>query len=154
MYAEAIRDTLVNSLSQFVSDDSGTNLGVGFSGWDSALKYSRANNLDYFGSVFAATGDEDEPKAFGYGMWRWGHYVRMHVKFEVDASPTPDEKANSLADDFMDAMLNSSNVFSISSSGHVKVAAANYLGQPENVENVTYLTIEFLVVVTEQLSRG
>lgn len=153
MYAENIRDVLVASMSQFESTDSGTNLGVGWKGWDEAIDYARGNNLDCFGSVFLATGDEEEPKAFGYGMWRWNYYVRMHVKFDVTADPTPDEKVETLSSDFMDAILDSTNAFAITPTGYARVVAANYLGEPEKIDTVVYLTVEFLVAVKAQISR-
>lgn len=154
-YAAALRTVLINGLDQFQSDDSGSNLGYGWTGWDEASAYARLNDLDYFGSVFMVTGDDQMLKAFDYGMWQWAYYVRMHVRFEVNYGTTsPDVKAATLADDFMDVMLNSDNLRTIAPSGNVKVASANYLGNPETVNDYTYLTVEFLVSVKEQISRS
>lgn len=153
-YAESIKDLVIAELSQFQSDDSGSNMGVGFSGWDNALAYARAHDLDYFGSVFPATGDEEQPKAFGYGMWTWIIYIRFHIKFEKDVTPTPDQKAQELADDFMSMMLNRTNLDTIDASASIKVLSANYIGEPEYISDVTYLVQEFLIAVKSQIDRG
>lgn len=151
-YAENLRTVLIADLSQFQEDDSGSNLGIGYTGWDQALQYARGNDLDYFGSIFPATGDDENPKAFGYGMWRWGYYIRMHIKFDVSASPSPDEMSASLSEDLLTALTNTTNVGTIAPGGYVRVVAANYLGVPENIETVTYLTLEFLVSVKAQFA--
>lgn len=152
-YAENIKSVIIASMSQFQSGDDGSNFGIGFSGWDAALDYSRVHNLDYFGSVFLATGDDETPMAFNYGMWRWLYYIRMHVKFEIDSPVTVDEKVMNLADEFMDALLDNDNVHTIAPSGFVKITSANYLGNAENINDVTYITIEFVVVIKEQIQR-
>jgi len=152
-YASNIRDVLVTDLTQFQEDDSGSNLGVGFTGWDDAYRYSLVNSLDYFGSIFPAMGDEETPKAFGYGMWRWSYYIRLHVRFEVEAVPSPDERIADLADAVFAAMIDVDNMNAIAPGGMVKVLAANYLGEPEKIEEVTYLTLEFLVSVKSQIAR-
>lgn len=147
-YAENMRDVLVSDLSQFQVDDSGTNLGVGYTGWDQAYLYARKNGLTHFGSVFLATGEDQNVKAFAYGMWEWMYYVRLHVKFEVEG--TPDEDVANLADAVLASLSNADNTRTIAPGGYVKINAANYIGSPENIEDVTYLTIEFLVSVKEQ----
>ena len=152
-YAESIKDVLLADLDQFEYDDSGANLGVGYSGWDSALSYARANDLDYFGTVLPATGDDQTPKAFQYGMWQWSFYIRMHIKFDVTADPTADELVADLADDLFAALINATNVRTITPTGAVKVTAFNYMGDPENINDVTYLTLECLVAVKAQIDR-
>lgn len=153
-YGPAIRTAIVNNLSQFVEDDAGSNIGVGYTGWDQAFAYARERDLDYFGSVFLATGDDEQPNAFNYGMWRWAYYIRLHVKFDTKAVPSVDTKASALSTDFVDMMMNSAILQTIADATLVKVVAANYLGEPEVVNDVTYLTIEFLVSVKEQISRS
>jgi len=153
-YAEGIKNVLIADLSQFQTDDSGENLGVGYIGWDSALKYARDNGLDYFGSIFPAMGSSQSPKAFQYGMWQWSYYVRLHVKFDVAASTSPDQKVAELADDVFEALINSVNVRTITSTGALTITDVNYMGEPENINDVTYLTLEFLVAVKAQIERA
>ena len=153
-YAENIKDVLIADLDQFEYDDSGANVGVGYSGWDSALSYARANNLDYFGSIFPAMGDDQAPDAFQYKLWQWVYYVRLHVKFDVDADPTSDELAATLADDAFDALIKSTNIQAIAPGGMVKVTAINYMSDPELINDVTYLTLEFMVAVKVQIARA
>ena len=152
-YASNMRTILINDLSQFESDDAGSNLGVGYTGWDAALAYARDRGLDYFGSIFPAMGDDMTPKAFQYGMWQWFYYVRLHVKFDVSADPTPDELVATLADDVFAALIKSTNVQTIAPGGLVKVTAVNYMSNPELVNDVTYLTLEFMVAVKSQIAR-
>lgn len=153
-YATNIKTVIINSMDQFQSDDTGSNIGVGFSGWDAAFAYSRENNLDYFGSVFLVMGDEEIPKALGYGMWRWVYYVRMHTKFDAASPVTTDQKVMELSSDFMDTFLDSTNIFSVAETGNVKVVSANYLANPEDINEITYLTTEYLIAVKEQISRS
>jgi len=152
-FAGNIRTVLLADLDQLQYDDAGANLGVGYSGWDSALSYARANDLDYFGTVMPAMGDDRAPKAFQYSMWQWSFYIRLHVKFEVDANPSSDELVANLADDLFSALINPDNIRTITPTGAVKVTAFNYMGDPENINDVTYLTLECLVAVTAQIDR-
>ena len=152
-YAYAIRNVLLADLDQLQYDDSGANFGVGYSGWDSALSYSRANGLDYFGTILPAMGDDQQPMAFQYGMWQWSFYIRIHIKFDVDSDPTTDEKVADLADDLFDALINSTNVRTVVPSGAMKVTGFNYMGDPENINDVTYLTLECLVAIKVQIDR-
>jgi len=152
-FAENIQSVLIDSVSAFQSDDSGSNLGVGYTGWDNAYRYARLNALDVFGSIFPATGDDQNTKAFGYGMWTWAYYIRIHVRFDVSADPSPDEVIANLSTSILAALSDGDNARTVAPGAYAKVVAANYLGEPENIEDVTYLTLEFLTSVKAQFER-
>jgi hypothetical protein len=143
---------MIDSLSQFVEEeDIGANVGVGYSGWDDAYEYSRENNLDYFGAVFPLSGDSEEPMAFGNGMWRWSYLVRMHIRYDGKDLKVCDNNAMTLANDFMAAMFDMENRRTISSTGWAKVIASNYISDPLSINDVVYLSMEFIITVKEQV---
>ena len=151
-YATNIRQVMLDDLSQFSEVlGVGSNVDIGFSGWDKAYEYSRANNMDYFGAIFVLSGDTPEPTAFGKGMWRWSYLVRMHVRYDGKDLETCDNNAMTLAANFLDAMSDTENRQAIASSGWAKLVAANYLSDPLNVNDVVYLSMEFIVTVQEQI---
>ena len=152
-YANNMKSVIIDSMSQFQSDDTGANVGVGFTGFDQAIAYAYRNNLDCFCAIFPAFGDDDTPMAFNYGMWTWVYHVRFYIRFRVDSEPTSDQIAMDLDDEFMSTILDATNCFTIVPSGHVKVVAANYLSEAETINEVVYITRQYLVHVKQQIER-
>jgi hypothetical protein len=144
---------MIDELDQFVEEeDIGANVGVGYSGWDDSYEYARTNDLDYFGAVFPLSGDAEEPMAFGNGMWRWSYLVRMHIRYDGKNLQASDNNAMTLANDFMTAMFDTTNRRAVASTGWAKVVASNYISDPLSINDVVYLSMEFVIAVKEQIS--
>lgn len=152
VYAGNIKQLMINELDQFQSSSSGANVGIGYSGFDSALDYSRAEDLDYFSAIFQMGGDADDPMAFGYGMWRWSYLVRMFTRYDGKDTAECDSNVATLADEFLVMMFGTENRQAIDGgSGWAKVIAANYIGDIMHINDAVYITMEFLIVVKQQV---
>jgi len=149
-YATNLQTVMIAEMSQFVSSG-GTNLGIGYAGWDDALAYARENDLDYFGSIFLAGGESESPESFSYGMWMWTILVRMHVRYDGKDAQLCDKNTMDLAEAFLGVMKSTESRQAVASSGWVKLNAANYISQPVYVNDVAYISMEFLVAIKEQI---
>lgn len=150
-YASNIRTAMLANLSQFEEDDFGSNLGVGVSGWDNAAQYAAGNNLNHWGAVVVMGGDDEDPKAFTYGMWRWTFIVNMYTRYDGKDAEDCDQRIMDLATDFMTMMSDADVIRSIDSTGMVKVTSANYVGNVLRINDIPFLSMEFLVTVKQQI---
>lgn len=149
--ATNIKTVVISNLTQFESSVDGYNFGVGHIGWDNARIYARANDLDYFGSVYVATGRENTPQAFSNGMWTWNFFIRLHSKFELAEGTNKEQDAMDLSDDFMRLMFSTTARQAIVSTGNIKVTSANFTADPIVIDNVTYMSAEFLLSAKLQI---
>jgi len=151
-YATNITTQMIANMSQFQSSSTGANVGVGYVGWDSAFSYARDNNLDYFASVFLIGGDAIDGRAFMTTLWNWHYLVRIFVKTDMKESAEVDSAILATVDEFMDMMTDTAAIAAISPSLSAKVRSTITAIEPYTINDVKYLTVEFLIDVPEQIT--
>jgi len=152
-YVNNFISLLISKMSQFQSDASGSNIGYGYAGFDSAYEYSRINNLGLFSSVFFIGGSPMPGKrSYGALNWEWNYLMRVYVVADLGGSRLVDKTITTLIENFFSVIVEPANVQSVVTEGTIKMLGLSSGVQPYKVNDVDYLSVEILFGITEQIT--
>lgn len=154
-YAENIKSVIVSSMPSKFAIDPVTlesNVGVGYTGYNKALAYSRLNNLDYFCAIFLFGGEPSSPSPFNATIWTWNYIVRIYRRTDAMAeSSSMDEDMMNLAGDFIGMMNNPVNRQAIVTSGAARIVSVNDMLEITMINDISYLINSMVIGVKEQI---